>query len=52
MTFWKKMELYSLTGAKILEVKGNNYINMNGISSGIYLLKVHSDNGSGLLQKN
>jgi hypothetical protein len=42
----KKMELYSLTGAKILEVKGNNYINMNGISSGIYLLKVHSDNGS------
>lgn len=42
----EKMELYSLTGAKILEVKGNNYINMNGISSGIYLLKVHSDNGS------
>ncbi len=42
----EKMELYSLTGAKILEFKGNNYINMNGISSGIYLLKVHSENGS------
>ena len=47
----EKVELYSLTGAKIIETKRNNYIDVSGMSSGVYLLKVYSKNGSLVTKK-
>ena len=47
----EKVELFALTGAKILQVNGKDHINVNGISPGIYVLKVHSENGGTATKK-
>lgn len=47
----EKVELYSLTGAKIIEIKGNDHIDLSGMSSGIYLLKAYSKNRSFVTKK-
>ena len=43
---FEKVQLYSLTGIKIIETKGNDHIDVSGINSGIYLLKVYFKNRS------
>jgi hypothetical protein len=45
------VELFALTGAKILQVKVKDNINVNGISPGVYVLKVHSENGGTATKK-
>tara|TARA_B100001093_G_scaffold206979_1_gene198909 strand:- start:218 stop:1003 length:786 start_codon:yes stop_codon:yes gene_type:complete len=47
----EKVELYSLTGAKILEIKGSDHIDVSNMSSGVYLLKVYSKNRNFVTKK-
>ena len=41
-----KIELYSISGQKLIENKKSNTINMNDLSIGIYLIKIYSTEGS------
>ena len=44
----KKVELYSILGEKILVTDETSQINVKSLSSGIYLLKVYSENGKSI----
>ena len=41
-----KIELYSISGQKLIENKKSNTININDLSIGIYLIKIYSTEGS------
>ena len=44
----EKVELYSILGEKILVTEETSQIDVKSLSSGIYLLKVYSENGKSI----
>lgn len=38
-----KMEVYSMLGKKCFEIKNSIFLNVSGFSTGVYILKIHTD---------
>jgi len=40
----EKIEIFSIQGKKVFEIKNSNKMNLNALSSGVYIVKIYSNN--------